>query len=79
MAINKFHVKQAGGCYKNNQMVYFKIPVGNNAHEDIQHTITYKHGGRQCSLSRNMLIFHIKSVVERFINEYVVKPPDITA
>ena len=34
------------------QMVYLKIPVGNNAHEDTQHNIIYKHGSRQCSLSR---------------------------
>ena len=27
-------------------MVYLKIPVGNNAHEDIQHNIIYKHGRR---------------------------------
>ena len=35
----------------NRQMVYLKIPVGNNAHEDTQHNIIYKHGSRQCSLS----------------------------
>ena len=34
------------------QMVYLKIPVGNNAHEDTQHNIIYTHGSRQCSLSR---------------------------
>ena len=28
------------------QMVYLKIPVGNNAHEDIQHNIIYNHGRR---------------------------------
>ena len=33
-------------------MVYLKIPVGNNAHEDIQHNIIYKHGRISCSLSR---------------------------
>ena len=33
-------------------MVYLKIPVGNNAHEDTQHDIIYKHDRRQCDLSR---------------------------
>ena len=34
------------------QMVYLKTTVGNNAHEDTQHDIIYKHDRRQVYLCR---------------------------
>ena len=39
---------------------YLKIPVDNNAHEDTQHNIIYKHGRRQCSLSRMCICRNIQ-------------------
>ena len=48
------------------QMVYLKIPVGNNAHEDTQHNIIYKHGSRQCSLSRMCYSFISDQMWRRF-------------
>ena len=40
------------GPYEEEEIAYLKTPVGNNAHEDTQHDIIYKHGRGQSSLSR---------------------------
>ena len=47
-------------------MVYLKIPIGNNAHEDIQHNIIYKHGSvsvdsihiRCCTIRKTDLLLY---------------------
>ena len=59
-------------------IVYLKIPFGNNAHEDTQIDIIYKHDRRQSSLSR-ICYYFISNQWWRWLINYVDKHPVIKA
>ena len=55
------------------KIVYLKIPVGKNANEDTKHNSIYKHGRRQCSLSR-MFKCRSKNVLKAYVERKTLRP-----